>query len=523
MIHHWRSAVVRGLAVVVAVVVAVVLAAAPAGLAEWTFTTPEQQGMDSAPLEQLREMIDAAELPIDSLVVLRHGAIVFEHHPELPFGGPEIPHNLYSTTKSITSLLIGIAIEQGFIDGVHQPVVDLLPDREILNLDERKRRMTLEHLLAMTSGLAWQGPDDMYHTWGAAIQSGDPVQYTLDRPMASEPGATWYYNGGCSHLLSAILTEATGMSTLAFAREVLFDPLGIGWVIWPRDPHGIYYGGQDIRLSPHAMAKIGQLVLDEGVWQGEQVVPAAWIAASRETRTDLGAGGYGYQWWTYPASGIFYASGAFEQRIFVVPALDLVAVFTADNQAPGIGPGERAEGPPIVEWLFSRFILPACDDYTPLPYVGFGFSIATPHLVHSRTLGGPGATHASDAAGLALFSYSGSPYEQLGVRWTTPDGPHDPAAALAELARCFVAFGLQVNDVGPLLEVETARGDAICQRLYVTDETGPLIIYSGTLTASEDGRSIVVYTGIARQFAAWIDPLAELTRLLASLQVPPGT
>jgi CubicO group peptidase (beta-lactamase class C family) len=323
---------------------------------------PEEQGMDAAVLEEMLQFIDDASLPIDSLIIVRHGYIVLELYPN-PRYGPGNLHILYSTTKSVTSALIGIAIQEGFIRNVDQKVVAFFPGREIANLDARKRALTLEHLLTMSSGLEWQGPDDLLHTWGQGLRSGNPVRFILNQPMVYDPGSVWYYNGGCSHLLSAILTETTGRSTLSFAREFLFNPLGISKVIWPRDPQGNYFGGQDIWLTPRDMAKFGYLFLHNGEWDGRQIIPAEWVAQSSETAFTLGPGqGYGYQWWTYPELGVYYAAGAYEQRIFVAPARDLVVVLTSDNRIEGAQPGEIREGPSFSPELLRRFILPACNE-----------------------------------------------------------------------------------------------------------------------------------------------------------------
>jgi CubicO group peptidase (beta-lactamase class C family) len=294
------------------------------------------------------EVIEMLELPIDAIVVQHHGQVVFESYPD-PQYGPDDLHRLYSVTKSFTSALIGIAIHEGFIDGVDQKVLDFFPEWSIQNMDARKQALTIEHLLTMTCGFEWEGPDDDLHTWGRAIHSGNPVKYVLNLPIVNDPGTEWVYNGGCSHLLSAILTRATGLSTLEFARQYLFTPLGITDVKWPRDPKGIYYGGQDIWLRPRDMVKFGQLFLYKGVWEGQQIVPVEWVARSSETYISHWDGDYGYQWWTFPHSGIYYASSAYEQRIYVIPELDVVVVLTAENQAPGLKQGEIRGGTPVVD------------------------------------------------------------------------------------------------------------------------------------------------------------------------------
>ena len=262
---------------------------AAAAHADWESSPPEELRMDSGWLEAMTAVIEAIDLPIDSIVVARHGRIAFEYYPRPLYYGPNGRHVLYSATKSVTSTLIGIAIEQGLIESVDAKVVDFFPDRTIAHLDDRKRSMTVEHLLTMTSGFDWTGPDDAHHSWGEAIRSGDPVQYTLDRPVIHEPGTVWYYNGGCSHLLSAILTEVSGTSTLRFANEVLFGPLGITNVRWPRDPNAIYYGGQDIWMSTRSMAKLGQ-GLAPAVQQHPANPPAARLRRqARQVRLAHGA------------------------------------------------------------------------------------------------------------------------------------------------------------------------------------------------------------------------------------------
>jgi CubicO group peptidase (beta-lactamase class C family) len=315
-------------------------------------SAPEEQGMDPVLLEALLAYIDDEMIPIDGIVIVRSGAIVLETYLN-PEYNQNIKHNLYSVTKSITSALIGIAIQEGYIDGIDDRVVDFFTDWEIENLDERKMDMTIEDLLTMQCGFEWEGPDIPGHTWWSAVKSGNPIKYTLNRPMSSEPGSEWYYNGGCSHLLSAILTQVSGMTTLEFGRQYLFEPLGVTQVFWPRDPYGFYYGGQDIHLRPMDMAKIGQLFLDRGVWGDEQIVPAEWVEESTLTHIRLDNFiGYGYQWWTIPRHGVFYASGWKGQSIFVIPDMDMVVVFTASLGDYDPDPG--------IELLLD-FIIPAVD------------------------------------------------------------------------------------------------------------------------------------------------------------------
>jgi CubicO group peptidase (beta-lactamase class C family) len=221
-------------------------------------------------------------------------------------------------------------------------------------MDSRKQNITIEHLLTMTAGFEWVGPDLMSqeYSWGQAVYSGNPVEFILNLNMSYDPGTTWYYNGGCSHLLSAIITATTGNSTLEFAQEYLFDPLGIDYVYWPRDPQGIYYGGQNIGLTPRDMAKFGYLFLNNGTWDGEQIISKEWVETSTETRFVLPHYGYGYQWWTFFPHQIYFALGMYQQKIIVVPDSDVVIVFTASIE----------HGPDPEPGLVFEYILPAVLD-----------------------------------------------------------------------------------------------------------------------------------------------------------------
>lgn len=482
---------------------------------DWQTSTPKEQGMDAMTLNQMMDVIEELDLPVDSVVVVRRGYIVFEEYPN-PSYGPQDKHLLYSVTKSFTSALIGIAIEEGFIESVDQKVVDFFPERSIANLDARKQSLTLEHLLTMSCGFEWEGPDDHLHTWGDANRSGNPVQFMLDQPMASDPGTGWVYNGGCSHLLSAILTKTTGESTLAFARKHLFGPLGITDVRWPRDPQGIYYGGQDIWLTPRDMAKFGQLYLNNGAWGGEQIIPAEWVARSAETHLFHWVGGYGYQWWTFPQSSIYYASGAYEQRIYVAPGLDMVVVFTSDNKTSGLKEGEMRSGPPMVDWLLGRFILPACEEYAKAQYAKFGFSMDYPSGMHAEEHGIGWQGTASEASGLIQFHYGASPFETIGVQWDTVEGSPDLKAVLDDFSAGIERLGAEVNEVGQ--PVSAMKDDhALIYQSFEVNERG--YTYPGVIGAwycDETGRVYLLYFATIPELAKRIDPLTEFEGYLDS-------
>ncbi|MHA1926048.1 MAG: serine hydrolase domain-containing protein [Candidatus Thorarchaeota archaeon] len=303
----------------------------------WSTSTPEEQGMDSRMLNEMMDRIDEHDVRIDSLLIVRNGHLVFEEYPSSLYSN-DSRHIIHSCTKSYTSALVGIAIQEGYIEGVESKLVDLFPNRTIANLDARKQDITLEHLLTMTSGLEWDEWTEPYESYLNSLNqvwaASDSVQHVLDLPMAYDPGEVWTYNSGGSHLLGVIVAEATGTSLFAYADENLFTPLGISPldIMWPRDNHGRYWGHGGVEMVPRDMAKFGYLYLNNGTWDGTQIVPSEWVQDSADTLypfTDYS--GYSYQWWTYPTDivDVYSAEGYAGQYIFVIPDLDMVVVFTS--------------------------------------------------------------------------------------------------------------------------------------------------------------------------------------------------
>ena len=319
--------------------------------ADWPTSSPEAQGMDSTALLAALDAASTQKLAIDGLLVARNGTIVMEAY----FGpyGRDTLHDLYSCTKSFVATLVGIAIDQGKLTGVHQPVLSFFPGKQFANPDTRKQAMTLEHLLTMTSGLEWDDDAEIRSMYA----SRDWVRHVLDHPVAGAPGAGFAYNSGSSHVLSAILQRATGTRTLDFARDNLLGPLGIHNYAWEADTQGVAIGGWGLRLSPRDMARLGQLYLDRGVWQGRRIVSAEWVRQATTAHVAAPDGlGYGYLWWVHPALGAYTARGRGGQLIFVVPAQQLVIVFTATN-----------ENDSRFFRLIEQHILPAVRSAAPLP------------------------------------------------------------------------------------------------------------------------------------------------------------
>ncbi|MGB2955242.1 MAG: serine hydrolase [Anaerolineales bacterium] len=323
----------------------------------WQTSTPESQGMDSRVLEAMLETVQNQNYNIDSITVIRNGYLVLDASV-YPYT-QDTKHIIHSCTKSIVSILIGIALDQGFIEDVQTPVLEFFPDRTASNLDSDKKALTLENLLTMTSGFKCR--DSYLYRWSGLNdlrESDDWVQFMLDLPMEETPGTKFEYCNGASFLLSAIITEITGLSSNEFAEINLFAPLGITDLSWPTNPQGINIGWGELRMLPTDMAKIGYLYLGGGVWDGEQIVPTAWVEDS--TRKHISAtleDGYGYQWWV-DDSGIYLALGYAGQFIFVVPEKELVVVFTSDLSDSDFY---------IPQNLLNDYIIPAAASLDPLP------------------------------------------------------------------------------------------------------------------------------------------------------------
>jgi len=278
--------------------------------------------------------IEAAEkLPrLRSLLVNHHGELILEQY----FNGAHSKQaaNIKSASKSVVSALVGIAIERGLIASVDTPAATFFPELRAAKADQRKQQITIEDLLTMRSGLE----PTSNRNYGRWIASPNWVRYILNRPMVSAPGFGMHYSTGNTHLLSAILTRTSGASTWKLANEALAKPLGMTLARWPRDPQGIYFGGNDMEMTPRQMMAFGELYANHGRVNDRQVVPAEWIEASLvpRTRSRWSKRLYGYGWWIRELAGrpAFYAWGYGGQFIFVVPDLELVVV-TTSSANPG--------------------------------------------------------------------------------------------------------------------------------------------------------------------------------------------
>lgn len=340
----------------------------------WQTAAPADVDLDVSKLREAVERIqDKTYQNVDSILIIKDGKLVFEAYfdgyewdydspqfrGQLVKYGPETRHNLASVTKSVTSILVGIALDQGAIHSVDDPVFDYFPQYAHLS-DARKATITLKHLLTMSSGLQWNEGELPYSNRDNDLvrlfYEPDPIEYILSRPLVTEPGARFYYGGDNTNLLGEAIRSATGQRMDIFAEEHLFGPLGITDYAWDFINPDMIHASGNLQLRPRDMAKVGQLCLNGGVWEGRRIVSEAWIAESTQKHvTHSATSGYGYQWWleTYrvgaTAVDTFAALGWGGQRIIVLPDWEMVVVFTGGNYASA-DPSEE---------ILTRYVLPA--------------------------------------------------------------------------------------------------------------------------------------------------------------------
>lgn len=309
---------------------------------EWRISKPEDQGMDSKILKNILLYIENPSVKMDGILIVRNGYIVMEEY----YSGwsKDITHPIFSCTKSITSALVGIAIQQGYFN-TSDYILDFFTNKEIRNVDEKKLKMTVKDLLQMKSGIDWDewtvSYDNPNNLFRLMMNSDDWVKFILDRPMAADPGTTFVYNSGVSHLLSAIIQVTTNMTTLEFAQLNLFNKLNMEIGSWYSSPDNVVCGGAFLQLTPQDMAKFGYLFLNNGTWEDEQVFSLDWFEESIHDYYSIDSllepRYYGYQWWILPNKYnyfAFVASGYQGQWISIIPELALVIIFTASSYDP---------------------------------------------------------------------------------------------------------------------------------------------------------------------------------------------
>jgi len=353
---------------------------APAQQGAWPRSTAEKEGLASAPLTALVDTIKSGKYGnVDRLVVVRNGKLVLSErfardynqiskgqksaigcgvdacndstelhefnylHPTWhPFYKGRPVHTLQSVSKSVSATLIGIAIGRGEIKSVKEPLLSFFDKYDLSKVDPRLRKATLADLLTMRSGIEWHEVDrplDETNTTLLLERSNDWVSFTLNQPMDAEPGQKWAYNSGGSALMAEIIRKATGQQIDKYAEKYLFGPLGIRDYYWKKTPTGLPDTEGGLYLEAEDLARIGQLYLNDGMWNGKRILPAGW-AKEATTRfvTNVNPGntntpGYGYQWWRDDRRGVevWSGKGFGGQFLIVVPQYNIVAVANSWN------------------------------------------------------------------------------------------------------------------------------------------------------------------------------------------------
>ncbi|MEM7551574.1 MAG: serine hydrolase [Bacteroidota bacterium] len=350
--------------------------------------TLEEVGIDSRYIGDAVRDIDRGKYgEIHALLVCKDGKLALEeyfeghkyqweaprHHGEWISWKKEMLHDIKSVSKSITSACIGITIDKGFIESVHQSIFDYLPDHQHLKTGG-KEKITIEHMLTMTSGLEWD-------EWGVPLSSAkndiiglwfhcdDQIECILERPLVSEPGSSFTYSGGNTIVLGEIIKNATQLDIEEFSKKYLFEPLDVDTCSWSvRYPSGIIESGGGLDITPRAMLKVGVTFLNHGVWNGKQVVSEEWVDKSALSfppnrrinvpGEDTGRNGYSYSWWindiniSGKKTSIFYGSGWGGQKIIVMPGQNAVIVFTGGNYTSKVKEFK----------ILKRYIIPAFEN-----------------------------------------------------------------------------------------------------------------------------------------------------------------
>ena len=370
---------------------------AVAGEEFWSLSQPHTQGVNEAILQRLhQEFQDGSHGYIDSFLVIKNGQLVFEEYyendyhylttgrketqaetmrsnygdlarPQYNYYDPDWHpyyrhthlHTIQSVSKSVTSALIGIAIGRGEIPHVDIKIVDYFPEYKSLFSDWRKQSITLRHLLTMTAGIKWDEFSFKYTdplNNAASMESSNHwIEYVLSQPMEREPGETFAYNSGITMLLSHVLYQATGMHAEEYAKNYLFEPLGIKEFYWKKTPIGLTDAEGGLYLSSRDFAKIGYLYLKKGAWDNEQILNEEWVKSTMLPHTSIlgSKRRYGYQWWLVPYAGgrdqwAYSGSGYGGQYLIVLPEYAMILVFTGWN----IFDVTR----PTIEYLISRVL-----------------------------------------------------------------------------------------------------------------------------------------------------------------------
>lgn len=287
--------------------------------------TAQSSGNNTRDLEAVLEQAKSIA-SLRSILIQQNGELLDESY--FQNATPDHPYNIKSASKSIIALLVGIAVDQGKIS-IDETLSDYFPNYFEAKPNPEKEAITVRHLLSMQAGFETTS----FQNYGAWVISDNWAEFQLDMPLEEEPGGKMVYSTGISHLLSVIITKATEMSTRSFANQYLFRPMNIRVGGWDRDPQGYYMGGNNLALTPRDLLKIGQMMLNGGSWNGEQIVSQQWVQDSfgSYTRSNFNPYDYGYMWWNRPVGKyqVYFAWGFGGQYIFMIPELNATVVMTS--------------------------------------------------------------------------------------------------------------------------------------------------------------------------------------------------
>ncbi|QEO15715.1 beta-lactamase family protein [Agromyces intestinalis] len=433
--------------------------------------TPESAGLDPAALDRLYRAFDAIP-EVHSAMVLRDGAVVAEGwwHPY----AADLPHSMFSVSKSFTAIAVGIAIDEGLI-ALDDRVVDLLPDDAPADPDEHLAAMRVGHLLSMTSGHDGDSMPD-----GEADPDGRVARGILSRPVEYEPGTRFVYDTGSTYLLSAIVQRVTGEPLVDYLEPRLFAPLGIVNAEWERSPEGIDMGGFGLSITTEDMAAFGQLLLQRGRWGDRQLVPAEWVVAATAPEVTNGpngnidwAQGYGFQFWRC-RYGAYRADGAFGQFIVVWPEPRLVFAITGGMPAMQ----------PVLDAIWAAF-----PEFT----------------------GAVASSDAPDAPDAPDASHAAGPLDRTALAIAPVAGE---ASSALESAVLDVPFALEPNPLG-IARLTLGRDTASRLALTPASEVGAFTVAAGHHEWVPGLAPLEHTFGPVVSSAAWVDETTLVVRIIA--------
>lgn len=320
----------------------------------WEQSSPTEHGFDAQLFPAIERQLEASLEDVESVVVIRHGALVFEHYR--PGTSHDTLRDVQSVTKSVVSALVGIAVHQGRIADLDQPVLELLPDLDSAEIDPRAQQVTLRHVLTFTAGFE---PESTADRWMRRLGAGDTLRRAVSRRVVSAPGKRFSYDNTTAYIVSAALAKVARQSMAEYAEQHLFGPLGITGYEWPADAAGNNPAHAGLQLTTRDMAKLGQLFLQMGRWREREVVPQPYVLAATDRQSTGGppsrSWAYGFMWWVVPTPAprkAFLASGLGGQFVYVDPSTDIVVATTAEASQASSSRGQAIT-------LIRKHILPS--------------------------------------------------------------------------------------------------------------------------------------------------------------------